>query len=273
MSSKIFKAGNSNLVTGAAMGIGLSAAKRFAEMGMNVAMLDLPGQDLDAAGKAVSEHASGKIISVGMDVSDEESWKSLYAKVSEEFGTLHVLMNNAVTRIGRGFEASLDEWRKAFDVNFWDIVVGVNTFLPSMAESGAQSVIINVGSKQGITNPPGHPIYNVAKSAVKTYTEQLQHQLRNSGESNVSAHLLVPGWTTTGKAEHKEGAWLPDQVIDKMFQSITSGEFYIICPDDEVSEEMDKKRIFWGAADITENRPPLSRWHDAYKEETGKACN
>jgi len=273
MSSEIFKAGNSALITGAAMGIGFATAKRLAADGMNVAMVDLPSEDLEAAEKAVAENASGKVFSVAMDVSDEKSWAGLHKKVSTEFGALHVLINNAVTRIGRGFEMPIEDWRKAFDVNFWGLVMGVDTFLPDMTSNGAPGVIVNVGSKQGITNPPGHPIYNVAKSAIKTYTEQLQHHLRNDETGNVSAHLLVPGWTTTGKAEHKEGAWLPAQVVDRMIESIGKDEFYIICPDGEVSEDMDKKRVLWGAGDIAENRPPLSRWHTDFKEEASKVCN
>ena len=81
-----------------------------------------------------------------------------------------------------------------------------------MIEQGEPCLVINTGSKQGITNPPGNLAYNVTKAALKTYTEGLQHELRNTPGCRVSAHLLVPGWTTTGKREHQPGAWLPDQV-------------------------------------------------------------
>ncbi|HIC81161.1 MAG TPA: short-chain dehydrogenase, partial [Kiloniellaceae bacterium] len=96
---------------------------------------------------------------------------------------------------------------------------------------------------------------------LKTYTEQLQHRLRNTEGCQVTAHLLVPGWTTTGNREHKPGAWLPAQVIDVMLEALDRGDFYIICPDNEVTAEMDHKRMLWAAGDIIENRPPLSRWH------------
>jgi hypothetical protein len=148
-------------------------------------------------------------------------------------------------------------------VNFWGVLNGVDAFLDTMIAQAAPSMIVNVGSKQGITNPPGHPIYNIAKAAVKTYTEGLQHELRGDPASagRVSAHLLVPGWTTTGTAEHKPGAWLPRQVVELMAAGLRRGDFYIVCPDDEVTPEMDRRRILWSAQDITENRPPLSRWH------------
>ncbi len=118
--------------------------------------------------------------------------------------------------------------------------------------------------EQGITNPPGNTAYNVAKAAVKAYTEGLQHELRNTDGCQVTAHLLVPGWTTTGKREHKPGAWMPDQVIDVLIDALELGDFYIICPDDDVTPEMDRKRILWAAGDLADNRPALSRWHPDY---------
>ncbi len=133
------------------------------------------------------------------------------------------------------------------------------------------------GSKQGITNPPGHPIYNITKSALKSYTEALEHDLRsnpdNQDSKRVSAHLLIPGWTTTGDAAHRPGAWLPGQVVDFMIEGLVNGDFYILCPDDEVTTEMDHKRIIWAAQDITQNRPPLSRWHPEFEASAKKECS
>ena len=77
----------------------------------------------------------------------------------------------------------------------------------------------------------------------------------------MNAHLLVPGWTTTGKNEHKQGAWLPEQVVEYMMKAVAKNSFYIICPDDETTEEMDKQRILHATNDIIEDRVPLSRWH------------
>jgi hypothetical protein len=158
------------------------------------------------------------------------------------------------------------------DVNFWGVVHGVSAFVPRMLEHGSRALVINTGSKQGITNPPGNLAYNVTKSALRTYTEGLQHELRNTEGCRVTAHLLIPGWTTTGKKEHKPGAWLPDQVIDFMLAALDRGDFYIICPDDETTLEMDRKRILWSAGDLVENRPALSRWHPDYAREFAQFC-
>ena len=271
----LFDASKTAVITGAAMGIGRATVLLFARQGMNVCLLDVLEDELgEAVAAAGAEHPEGMegIYSAILDVSDEAAWAKVRDEILERFGSVHFLMNNAASRGGAGWAASPEEWRQAFDVNFWGVVNGVNAFLPSMLENGGQGIIVNTGSKQGITNPPGHPIYNISKSALKTYTEPLQHDLRNRDGCQVSAHLLVPGWTTTGKREHKPGAWLPEQVVERMISALENRDFYVICPDDEVTEEMDRKRTLWGAQDITENRPPLSRWHPDWADAAKKAC-
>ena len=66
--------------------------------------------------------------------------------------------------------------------------------------------------------------------------------------------------------EKPDGAWEPEQVVDEMVAGLGRGDFYIICEDNEVTHEIDNKRILWAAQDITENRPPLSRWHPDYAQ-------
>ena len=130
-----------------------------------------------------------------------------------------------------------------------------------MLEAGRASVIVNTGSKQGLTNPPGNPAYNTSKAAVNAYSQNLARDLRERDGCAVTAHLLIPGWTTTGDAEHRPGAWLPEQVIDYMADAIGRDDFFILCPDGETTAETDHKRIYWNALDIILDRPALSRWH------------
>jgi NAD(P)-dependent dehydrogenase (short-subunit alcohol dehydrogenase family) len=89
------------------------------------------------------------------------------------FGKVNLLANNAATRIGRGHGAALADWRRAMDVNLWGPILGVRAFLSAMLASTEAGVIVNVGSKQGMTNPPGHPVYNMTKAELKAYTEAL----------------------------------------------------------------------------------------------------
>jgi len=258
-------AGKTAVVTGAASGIGLAACRKFVSIGMNVVMADLDAEDLADASEIVAAEGGGQVHPVATDVADFEQIEVLRDWALTRFGGVDFLMNNAVTRAGGGIDAAAEDWHRAMAVNFWGVEGGVRAFLPGMLARDTPAVIVNVGSKQGITNPPGNLAYNVTKSAVKTYTEGLQHDLRNRQGCKVSAHLLIPGWTTTGKREHKPGAWLPQQVVDYMLAGLSSNDFYILCPDDETTPEMDRARILWAARDVTENRPPLSRWETIWK--------
>lgn len=267
MSQSALDPGRSAVVTGAASGIGLAACRRFAERGMNVCMVDIDAAELEVAREQVAALAErSDVISVRADVASMANMEALRDTVFEAFGEVGLLMNNAVTRTTGHCWDQYDQWRRAIDVNLWGVINGVQCFLPTMLKQTAASMIVNTGSKQGITNPPGKPAYNVCKAAVKAYTECLQHELRNRDDCRISAHLLIPGWTTTGKRAHAPGAWLPDQVIDVMMTALERGDFYILCPDDETTPEMDRKRILWAAGDIVDNRPALSRWHPDFAE-------
>jgi short-subunit dehydrogenase len=130
-------------------------------------------------------------------------------------------------------------------------------------------MVINTGSKQGITTPPGDPAYNVSKAGLKAFTEALEHELRNIPNCQISTHLLIPGFvftdlTARGRTERPEGAWTPEQTVDFMMERLGAGDFYILCPDNDVPRSLDERRILWAAGDIVENRPLLSRWHPDY---------
>lgn len=269
MSDTVFAKGNVAVITGGAMGIGLAAGKKFAEMGMSVCIADSDADELAHAGEIIRQSAGDKnrVLCVLTDVSDAKAITALKESVTRAFGVPDVLMNNAVTRIGRGFWEDIDTWQKAVAVNLWGVIYGVRAFAPDMMARAKPGIIINVGSKQGITNPPGHPVYNLCKAALKSYTESLEHKLRNSPSNQITSHLLIPGWTTTGKNQPQDGAWMPGQVVDFMIDAIAKGDFYILCPDNDVTPAMDKNRILWSAEDITKNRPPLSRWHGDFNEE------
>jgi NAD(P)-dependent dehydrogenase (short-subunit alcohol dehydrogenase family) len=268
MTHPVFAPGRVAVVTGAALGIGRAACRHFAGLGMKLCMVDIDDAALEEARAEViagSGLANEDVMAAAANVARLDDLAGLCDAVYGAFGEVAFLMNNAVTRLNAKPWEEPDTWRRSLDVNLFGVVNGVQAFLPAMLAQKTPGIVVNVGSKQGITNPPSNPPYNVAKAAVKAYTELLQHELRETEGAQVTAHLLIPGMTTTGRREHRPGAWMPDQVVDFMMAALDRGDFYILCPDGEVTPEMDRKRILWAAGDIFENRPALSRWHVDYK--------
>jgi hypothetical protein len=262
------------VITGGASGIGLAAAMRFASLGMKVCIADIGTDRLaeaEAALSSASPGGAGHIMAMAVDVSRAEQVSELEAAVRKRFGGTDVLMNNAGIQPGSTMFGPAENWQRILGVNLWGVINGSQIFAPGMIERGRPGLVINTGSKQGITTPPGDPAYNVSKAGVKAFTEALQHELRNAAGSKLSAHLFIPGFvftglTANGRTEKPAAAWTPQQTVDFMIERVSAGDFYVLCPDNDVPRSLDARRILWAAGDIVENRPALSRWHPDYAE-------
>jgi NAD(P)-dependent dehydrogenase (short-subunit alcohol dehydrogenase family) len=257
------------VITGGAAGIGLAAAKRFAQLGLRVCIADLGAERIaHAVDEIAALSANGKqdVFALETDVSVVADVQRLHDAVVERFGGADVLMNNAGIQPGSKMFGPAENWERVLGVNLWGVIHGTRVFVPGMIKRGRPGLVINTGSKQGITTPPGDPAYNVAKAGLKAFTEALQHELRNTAGCQLSAHLLIPGFVFTeltrhGRDEKPAAAWTPEQTVEFMLERLEAGDFYILCPDNDVPRALDERRILWAAGDIVENRPALSRWH------------
>ena len=263
----VLQPGTVAAITGGASGIGLAAARAFAALGLQVAIADLGADRLAAAAAQIGPD----VLAAEVDVADPAALERFAEAVTEKFGGADVVMNNAGIGPDSAILGPVDPWERIMAVNLWGVIHGTRAFLPKMLSRGKPGLIINTGSKQGITTPPGNPAYNIAKAGVKTFTEALQHDLRNRPGCEISAHLLIPGFvftglTAAGGGEKPAAAWTADQTVGFMLASLETGDFYILCPDNDVPRSLDEKRIAWAAGDIIENRPPLSRWHPDHAE-------
>jgi len=269
----IIKEANVAVITGGASGIGLAAARRFAEAGMFVTIADRNADQL-AEARAELEGIAGEanIMAVETDVAHRHELEALERAVQQRFARVHVLMNNAGIQPDTSIFSAEANWDHILAVNLMGVIHGTQVFGPNMLAHGEPGLIINTGSKQGITTPPGNPAYNVSKAGVKVFTEALQHELRNTEGARLSAHLLIPGFVYTAltkgdRTEKPDAAWTPAQTVDFMMESLERGDFYILCPDNDVPRALDERRMAWAIGDVIENRPPLSRWHPDYAEE------
>src|SRR6267154_1345410 len=134
------------VITGAASGIGLAAATRFAALGMRVCLADIGGSALEKATDAVAAASKGgvaDVLAVPTDVSDEHAVHRLRDAAYGEFGEVAVLMNNAGTAPGGGPWDHSERWRRVLEVNLWGVINGVQTFSPAMLAQKTPGAIVN----------------------------------------------------------------------------------------------------------------------------------
>ena len=254
-------AGKTAVVTGAASGMGLAFARRFAAEGMNVVLADIE-EDALTAQVTQLEQEERNVLGVIVNTMRREAIEELRDRTIAEYGNVHILVNNAGVAGGedsgvrpdgsvRGtWEISDETWNWIMGVNFWGVLYGIQTFVPHMLEHGEEGHIVNTASLAGLM--PGGSAYSVSKHAVLTLTEGLYQQFQAMG-ANLSASVLCPGFVNTniGYAERNKpeefgaasertaeqeqaitmmlgGGMDPDQVADVVFDSIVEQRCYIL---------------------------------------------
>ena len=269
------------VVTGAASGIGLALAERFAAESMKVVMADIEEAALTTASEGL-RHKGATIRAVRVDVSRHEDVERLAAETYETFGAAHVVCNNAgVAVIGAVHEHTLADWQWVIDVNLWGVIHGVRAFLPRMLAGGDEGHIVNTASMAGLTTAQFMSVYDVTKHGVVALSESMYKELTVTG-APIGVSVVCPGLidtnimrssrnrpeslAETGKAgpfaqafgqalsDRLAAGYPPSEVAEQVVAGIREKRFYIVPAQPEV-----KANIGVRAHDLLELRNPTLR--------------
>lgn len=188
--------GKTAVVTGAASGMGLAMANRFAGEGMRVVLADIEEAPLEAAEKLLRDEGA-EVVAVHTDVSDGDAVDALAEAATAAFGDVHVLCNNAGVGTGGLLrDLTTADWQWVLGVNLWGVIHGIRAFLPRMLAHGKAGHIVNTASLAGHISAPMLGPYGASKFAVVSISETLHHELTMLG-SALHASVLCPGWVNT----------------------------------------------------------------------------
>jgi len=208
-------AGKVAVVTGAASGIGLALASRFAREGMKLVLADIEAAPLEAARAALVAQGA-PAIALRTDVSREENVKRLADAAYDAWGNVHVLCNNAGVSGGFGadgtWNVAREDWEWVLGVNFSGVLYGVRQFVPRMLAQGEAGHIVNTASVAGLITSGTGAAYTVSKHAVTALTELLYKDLK-ARSAKLSASVLCPGWVDTqilDSARNRPGELKPE---------------------------------------------------------------
>ena len=268
------------VITGAASGLGLAMAHRFAAEGMKLVLADV---EEEALRKVETEFrkAGVPVLGIKTDVARSHDIERLAEKTLATFGAVHILCNNAgVAPGGVVWENTQADWEWVMGVNVWGVIHGVRTFLPIMLRQDTECHVVNTASVAGMLSVPGMGIYCVSKHAVVTLTECLYHDLQQRG-AKIGVSVLCPAFVPTGiidsernrpaalrntprpktpeelerdeSSRHavQSGRITPDQVAGMVFDAITADRFYIL------THPKIKRAIQSRMEDILEGRQPI----------------
>ncbi len=252
-------AGKTAVLTGAGSGFGLECARIGARLGMNLVLVDVQQDALDAAA-AEMRAAGSQVLACRVDVSNAAQMEQLGADVLARFGAPHLVFNNA--GVGSGgliWENSVQDWEWVLGVNLMGVVHGVRVFTPMMLDAARNDPawrghIVNTASMAGLLTPPNMGVYNVSKHAVVSLSETLYQDLSLMSDQ-VGASVLCPYFVSTGindSHRNRPGALAADkptrsqligqamiskavssgkvtaaEVAQKVFDAVAAGQFYI----------------------------------------------
>ena len=250
--------GKTAVLTGAGSGFGLECARIGARLGMNLVLVDVQQDALDAASAEVKA-TGAEVLSFKLDVSSAEQMEAMGRAVFERFGAPHFVFNNA--GVGSGgliWENSVADWEWVLGVNVMGVVHGVRIFTPMMLEAAAkdpawQGHIVNTASMAGLLNPPNMGVYNVSKHAVVSLSETLYQDLQLV-TNQIGASVLCPFFVATGiskshrnrPAELRADKPTKSQIIQQAMtgKAVGSGKVSAADVAQRVFDAMDKNQFY-----------------------------
>jgi len=262
------------VVTGGASGIGRGIATRLIGAGMQVVIADIERDPLDKT--------AGEIGATGIhaDVSDLSSVSSLARSVTERFGAVHVVCNNAgVGPMGRIADLTIADWHWIIGVNLYGVIHGVQTFLPILEANPDGGHIVNTASMAGLVAPQRLGAYAVTKFGVVALTEALAAELAHAG-SKVGATVLCPGTVRTNirsssrnrpahlagggladidvsRGENPAYRWItPEEAGDVVVRAIRHGDLYALTHPEWYSMVERRHQVIAAAFRQAETGPP-----------------
>jgi NAD(P)-dependent dehydrogenase (short-subunit alcohol dehydrogenase family) len=267
------------VVTGAASGIGLAMARRFAAERMKLVLIDIE-EDALAAAETELRGAGAEVLAIRTDVARSEELESAAEVARGAFGVAHVICNNAGVGGTGGPMWKLTEadWQWTLSVNLWSVIRGIRLFVAPLIESGEEGHVVNTASMAGLTSSPFMGPYTATKHAVVSISEVLAKELELVG-SKVGVSVLCPGFVRTqiassernrtdmggrlpdatggagaamARAVHQlvESGQPPEKIADEVLAAVRERRFYVL-----THPEM-KPAIGHRMRDILEERPP-----------------
>jgi NAD(P)-dependent dehydrogenase (short-subunit alcohol dehydrogenase family) len=190
-------AGRTAVVTGAASGIGLATVEAFVAEGMHVVMTDVDEVRLGEHAQRLAQ-AGGSVLALPADVRDPGALERVGQAAVEQFGALHVAVNNAgIVVTGNSWELPLEEWRRVVEVDLWGVIHGVHAFVPLILASGAEGHVVNTASMAAVYAPARLGPYAVSKHGVLALSDVLRAELA-ALEAPVGVSVVMPGMIKTG---------------------------------------------------------------------------
>ena len=232
------------VVTGAGSGIGEGIARACAAAGLKVAVADLDEASAESVAGSICENG-GEALGFQVDVSELGSVEALRDAVVAEWGTVHLLCNNAGVWVGAEMaQAELRDWDFLIRVNLYGVIHGIKAFLPLLLEQG-EGHVVNTASMGGLISGPPEGLYCTTKFAVVGLSESLLMEVADKG---VGVSVLCPGLVksnliTRSAALHPDGdhgqpapdvatGLEPIAVGEQVVDAVREGGFYIITHDD-----------------------------------------